>query len=102
MSKLHDELNEGFDALAAQRAELPKPTPNLWTQCPSHTWAVPEGQEERALRWFNHHQNVHGWYSGAIGGRFTYKLTPTSIGTVVSVACGACSEVLDLTDYGAW
>ena len=40
---------------------------------------------------------------GAIGGRFTYQFTPTSMGiiTVVKCACGKDLD-LDLTDYKSW
>ncbi len=38
---------------------------------------------------------------GAIGGRFTYKYTPTSLGIVAKIECGCGSEV-DVTDYSEW
>ena len=36
---------------------------------------------------------------GAIGGQFTFKFIPTSIGTVVKVVYVHTSEELDLTNY---
>ena len=39
---------------------------------------------------------------GAIGGRWTYQFTPTSLGTVVKVIDGISKEVLDLSDYEDW
>lgn len=39
--------------------------------------------------------------TGAIGGRVTYHLTPTGIGTVVKVTC-ACGAEEDLTNYDLW
>jgi hypothetical protein len=36
---------------------------------------------------------------GAIGGQFTFKFIPTSIGTIVKVVYSATLEELDLTDY---
>lgn len=38
---------------------------------------------------------------GAIGGRFTFSFTRTTIGNVSKVRC-ACGAEKDLTDYGAW
>lgn len=39
-------------------------------------------------------------YTGAIGGQFTYSITPTSIGTIVVVEDAVTGEELDITDYG--
>lgn len=39
--------------------------------------------------------------SGAIGGRYTYEFTQTSIGTVQAVSC-ACGERCDATNYEDW
>lgn len=35
---------------------------------------------------------------GAIGGRFTYEFTPTTLGVVVRFSC-VCGKKIDLTDY---
>lgn len=35
---------------------------------------------------------------GAIGGRFTYSFTPTSLGQVTKIKC-ACGEVKDVSEY---
>lgn len=43
-----------------------------------------------------------GAYCGAIGGRFTYQFTPTSLGTVVKVIDNLSKEFLDLSDYDQW
>lgn len=40
-------------------------------------------------------------YDGAIGGKWTYEFTPTSIGTVCKVRC-ACGYSDDLSDYNSW
>jgi len=39
--------------------------------------------------------------SGAIGGRMTYTIKPTSLGNIIKVVCD-CGEELDLTDYDDW
>jgi hypothetical protein len=40
--------------------------------------------------------------TGAIGGRYTYSFTPTSIGIVSKVKDEVTGDVLDLTDYDMW
>ncbi len=42
-------------------------------------------------------------YAGAIGGRLTYSITPTSLLPVVKVHCACHPEaIVDLTDYDAF
>lgn len=38
----------------------------------------------------------------AIGGHFTFHITPTSIGTVIEIECNACGKKKDATDYESW
>lgn len=38
-------------------------------------------------------------YAGAIGGRFTYSFTPTSLGVIIKVKDDLSAQELDLTDY---
>lgn len=47
-----------------------------------------------------HHNGVEP-YGGAIGGRLTYKFTPTSIGVIASVKC-SCGEEQTLSDFTTW
>jgi hypothetical protein len=39
---------------------------------------------------------------GPIGGRWSYRFTPTSIGMMIALVDNATSEELDLTDYDAF
>jgi hypothetical protein len=41
-------------------------------------------------------------YTGAIGGRFTYEFTPTSLGVVVKVSDAVDKTSIDLTEYENW
>ncbi len=41
-------------------------------------------------------------YTGAIGGRFTYMMTPTSIGTVFKVRDNLTLDEIDVTNYKDW
>ena len=38
---------------------------------------------------------------GCSGGRYTYHITYTTIGVVLSITC-VCGARCDLTDYGDW
>src|SRR4051812_24734256 len=49
--------------------------------------------------------NFHGCsqpYYGAIGGAYTYSMTPTTLGTVYTVENAVTKETLDVTDYNDW
>jgi hypothetical protein len=41
-------------------------------------------------------------YSGAIGGRYTYSFTPTSLGVITKVTDSLDKDEVDLTDYLSW
>lgn len=41
-------------------------------------------------------------YTGAIGGRFTYKFTPTTLGVTIIVVDNLDNTQLDVTDYAGW
>lgn len=62
---------------------------------------ITEEENEKIKQWQDQHLiKVHGLDTlekrveteGAIGGRWTYKFIPTSIGTIGTVRCGACGE----------
>lgn len=80
----------------AQVAELRKST-----EAEGELYSL-KGEELRRVHAFeNEHDAKHGLYSGAIGGRYTYSFTPTSIGTAVAVSC-SCGEKLNATDFEDW
>lgn len=63
-------------------------------------------ENERIKKWKNEHEGkVHGItksskkmrYSGTIGGSYTYKFTPTSIGVFGIVEC-SCGEHFDFSE----
>ena len=41
-------------------------------------------------------------YTGAIGGRFTFMFTVTSIGTSIEVLDQTTGEIKNVTDYDMW
>jgi len=40
--------------------------------------------------------------TGAIGGRFTFCFTPTSLGTVITVKDSVDNSTIDISDYTDW
>jgi hypothetical protein len=62
-----------------------------------------EGEELKKARAFvERHEKKHGRSAAAIGGRYTYRITTTSIGQVIQISCGACRKYKDITDYEDW
>jgi hypothetical protein len=39
---------------------------------------------------------------GAVGGLYTYSITPVSLGFVIKVTNNITQDVLDLSDYDSW
>lgn len=76
-----------FDSLNYEGAELLK--------------HLDKGETECLNKWLAEHTEACKMPYGAIGGRYTYHITPTGIGTVTSVSC-ACGEKKDVTDYDSW
>ncbi len=62
-------------------------------------FSLDKAQAAKMTEWANKHKKV---YTGAIGGRYTYSFTPTSIGLVVKVKDAITGEEIDLTDYDMW
>lgn len=68
------------------------------------TFDLSESQTEQAVAWVDKHtkeKHPKPRHDGAIGGRYTWSFTPTSIGMVAKVTC-ACGEKIDLSDYQDW
>lgn len=40
--------------------------------------------------------------AGAIGGRYTYSFTPTTLGTIVIITDNLQKRELNVTDYDCW
>lgn len=68
------------------------------------TFSITPEQVEAIRAWKKEHEaESHGGseYAGAIGGRYTYEFTPTSIGTFGRIRCG-CSAKFDFDDGSDW
>ena len=64
-----------------------------------YNFYLTEKQQQKLNDWILHHEDV---YTGAIGGRYTYEFTPTSIGIAVWVRDAITKEKIDLSDYEDW
>lgn len=68
------------------------------------TFSITPEQVEAIRAWKKEHEaEAHGGseYAGAIGGRYTYEFTPTSIGTFGRIRCG-CGAKFDFDDGSEW
>ena len=75
----------------------------------SHTipQRISSSEEEEAHKWWTNHKcflDENNWAPDLeIGCLYPHiKLTPTSIGSVIAVACPFCGELKDVTDYETW
>ena len=63
------------------------------------TFELTDEQVRKAVEWRNAHRCKFDKGTGAIGGRFTYMFTGTSIGEIANLKC-ACGAVICLTGLG--
>jgi len=62
-----------------------------------------EGEEKAlAMLWMANQIEKEPTLPTAIGGRFSYRFTPTGIGTAVVVIDAQTKEEENVTDYGGW
>lgn len=67
------------------------------------SFELTDSEREKVRSWIDQHQKDHPMKStGAIGGRWTYMFTPTSIGVAKRISCCVCNEECDVTDYDQW
>ena len=52
--------------------------------------------------WMKKQKKEHPHSGTTIGGRFSYRFTPTGIGVAVSVIDNITKEEINVTDYGLW
>lgn len=64
------------------------------------TFSLDEKEQQKLNEWLK--TKDLNEYTGAIGSRFTYSFTPTSLGTVVKVYDNLHRTEIDLTDYDMW
>lgn len=65
------------------------------------TFELDEKQSRKVTRWQNTLLKDEA-NCGAIGGRFTYSITPTGLGLIVKVIDNVTKKELDVTDYENW
>ena len=64
-------------------------------------FTIGETEAKKIREFTDAHHKIHKGNDGAIGGRFTYSFTPTSLFTIVTCHC-ACGEKVDATSYGGF
>ena len=62
-----------------------------------------EGKElELAKKFEDEHYECARKCPTTIGGSISYKFTPTSVGTAVTMHCSLCGKSQNITDYDKW
>ncbi len=56
-------------------------------------------QNKKINEWMSTHKNA---YEGAIGGRYTFCFTPTSLGEVIVVKDSVTNTEIDVSEYEDW
>jgi len=75
-------------------------TPQLPANMELTKFELDEDEQKKLNKWFKKKDSKK--YSGAIGGRYTYSFTPTSLGVCVRVRDDLDKDEIDLTDYLSW
>lgn len=87
--------NEIIQDLKNEVSELLRQRNELYQK---NRFELSDRQEEKIKHWENTHDcSTRGQYKGAIGGRYTYKFIPTSIGVFCTVKC-SCGAELDASE----
>tara|TARA_Y100000310_G_C20262909_1_gene614460 strand:+ start:342 stop:620 length:279 start_codon:yes stop_codon:yes gene_type:complete len=71
---------------------------------PTNMFELSEKEAETANAWMEKHREEHKvgpFGCGAIGGRWSYKFTPTGLGIIKVIQC-FCGEEECLTDFDDW
>lgn len=75
--------------------ELDEVNQKFWKR---NRFSLSDNQEDKIKLWEETHEcKNRGKHHGAIGGQYTYKFTPTSIGTFCEVKC-SCGETIDVSE----
>jgi hypothetical protein len=62
-------------------------------------FSLNDSQLEKLKEWQNNHKIIN---KGAIGGRYTYCFTPTSLGVIIIIKSIIDNDEIDLTCYEEW
>jgi len=60
------------------------------------------GDRDKITKWMMEFHPNCGSEAGAIGGAFTYCISPNGLGSIEKVNCFCGKNELDLTDYENW
>lgn len=57
-------------------------------------------EEKSANKFIDKHKDCY--LKSTIGGKFTFIITPTGLGLIVSIKCNVCNEEEDITNCTNW
>jgi hypothetical protein len=63
------------------------------------SFEISDEQLNKIKSWTDTHQSC---YTGAIGGRYTYCFSPTSLGVILNVKDIVTGNEIDVTEYSDW
>jgi len=66
------------------------------------TYYLNEKEEKSANEWIKKQEKKKKSPKTAIGGRFSYRFTPTGIGTAVIIIDNLLKKEENITDYDCW
>lgn len=67
-----------------------------------NTFSLSKSELEAAKLFIKEQNKKAPANAGAIGGRWSYQFTPTSIGVISSIVDNVTKETKDLTDFDNW
>ena len=59
-----------------------------------------KNEEKEAKEFMEKHKDCS--FTSAIGGKFSYIITPTGLGECVSIRCNSCNTTKDITNVESW
>ena len=67
-----------------------------------YTWSLDDKQIAAFEAWRDEIWRTDKRHPGVSGGTFTFKITGTTIGTIIVADYRSGEKTLDLTDYNSW
>ena len=71
-----------------------------WCNINSISRSMTKNEEKEAKEFMEKHKDCS--FTSAIGGKFSYIITPTGLGECVSIRCNSCNITKDITDVESW
>lgn len=59
-----------------------------------------ETEESNLEKFYENHCNCP--FTSAVGGKYTFTITPTGFGPCISIKCNCCDKEVEITDLESW